>query len=225
MSRGRTLWEMLVDRLRGPIELQFYNPLRAKIGSPVLFNDVELKEHNFFVKEIRAYRRTIGAGDYYTVDYVLLARELNKADLVYRLRLNPVQDPNAAGGLSHHALLLRLYDEFAYTEDFHKVVNDRTRKFQVMENGQVTEEYHRIHDVTDSYHAEVWLIRDVDGDGRVDPNEVEKSGLEYWDYWREATDEAGQPRHEYLFVEMDGKNGWFQIWRGPEIDAQQVLMI
>jgi hypothetical protein len=79
--------------------------------------------------------------------------------------------------------------------------------------------------VTDSYKAEVSVLRDVNSDGRVDRDEVEKVRLEYWDYWRETKDEAGLPLRQYLFVEMDRDTGWFQLWRGQEIDPQRVLVI
>src|SRR4051794_21836626 len=129
MSRGRTLWEMLVDRIRGPVELRYYNPLRAKVGGSVMVDDIDLKDLHFFIKEIRAYRRTVGGRQFFSTDYVLLARPLEAANVWLRLRLNPVEDPDAAGGMTYHVLLLRLDDEFGYDEAFHKVVSDPSGKF------------------------------------------------------------------------------------------------
>jgi hypothetical protein len=218
---------MLMDRVRGPVELRYYNPLRAKVGSSVMINDVELKDHNFFVKELREYRRTIGGQEFRFVDYVLLSRPLGGEDLWLRLRLIPLEGPDAGrvAGLDHNVLLLSLYDEVSYDEDFYKVVTDSTRKFEVRENGRVTEEYGRVNDVTDSYKAEVAVIKDMDNDGKVDSDEVETVRLEYWDYSREIKDEAGQPLRQYLFVEMDSASGWFQLWRGQEADPQQVYVM
>ena len=71
---------------------------------------------------------------------------------------------------------------------------------------------------------EVTIVRDVNLDKRVTRDEIEKRRVEYWDYWREVKDEAGQPRREFLFVEMDGENGWFQIWKGMEIDPKRVMI-
>lgn len=225
MAKGKTLWEMLMAKLHGPVELDYYNPLKAKIGSSVMINEIELRENNFFIKEIRQYERTIERKRFLFVDYVLLARPLHGEEIWLRLRLNPVDDPDAAAGLTHTALLLRLYDEMAYNEDLYKVVTDTTKKFEVLENGQVTEEYWRINDVATSYKAKLCVLKDENKDGQVDQDEVEKGELEYWDYWRDTTDEVGQPLRQYLFVEMNTENGWFQIWRGQEVDPNKVLVM
>jgi hypothetical protein len=213
---------MLVARVQGPVEFQYYNPLHARIGTSILIDEVEWKQHTFFVREIREYRRTIGGQDFRLSDYVLLAQVPGAEDVRVRLRLNPVDDPVTAGGLTHHALLLRLYDEMAYDEGMYQVVNDTTRRFQVSEGGQVTEEYERLHDVTRPYKAVVSVIKDANQDSRVDPDEVAKVRLEYWDYVREVPNEAGQPVRQYLFVEMDAETGWFQLWRGEELNPERV---
>jgi hypothetical protein len=213
---------MLVARVQGPVEFQYYNPLHARIGTSILIDEVEWKQHTFFVQEIREYRRTIGGQDFRFADYVLLAQVPGAEDVRVRLRLNPVDDPATAGGLTHHALLLRLYDEMAYDEGMYQVVNDMTRRFQVSEGGQVTEEYERLHDVTGAYKAVVSVIKDANQDSRVDPDEVAKVRLEYWDYVREVPNEAGQAVRQYLFVEMDAETGWFQLWRGEELNPERV---
>jgi hypothetical protein len=225
MAKGKTLWEMLTERFHSPVELQYYNPLKARIGNAVVINEVEWRDYNFFLREIREYKRTLGSKQFLFADYTLLARPLGGDDVSLRLRLNPVDNPDRAGGLTHHVLMLRLYDEMTYNEDFHKVVTDTTKRFQVMDNGQVVEEYWRINDVSDSYKARITIIKDVNSDGKVEKDEVETMELEYWDYWRDTTDEFGQPLRQFLFVEMDRDNGWFQIWRGQEMDPQRILVM
>jgi hypothetical protein len=225
MARGKTLWEMLMEKLSSPVEFKFYNPLRARIGHAVTIDEVELRDFNFFLREIREYKRHIEGKEFLFADYVLLARPLNHDDVWVRLRLNPVDESERAGGLSHHVLMLKLYDEMAYDEGLHQVLNDTTKRFQVIEEGQVQEEYWRINDVSSPYKAVVAVIRDVNQDNKVEMSEVERVRLEYWDYWRETTDETGVKLTEYLFVEMDTSNGWFQMWKGTEIDPQRVMVI
>jgi hypothetical protein len=224
MAKGRTLWEMLLDKLKGPVEFSYYNPLRARIGSAVTLDEIEWRDLNFFVLSIHEYKRTIGGQVFRFVDYTLLARPLGGDKVLVRLRVNPVDDPEQAAGPAYHVLLLRLDDDRAYDEGLHKVVNDTTKKFQVLEDDKVQAEYVRINDVGTPYQAEVAVIRDVNLDKHVDRDEVEHRRVEYWDYWREVKDEAGQPRREFLFVEMDGENGWFQIWKGGEIDPRRVIV-
>jgi hypothetical protein len=223
-NQGKTLWEILKAKLAGPAEKQVYNPCGAKIGSPVTIDVLDLGDANFFVREIRQNRRVIEGRDFLFVDYVLLARALDGAETLVRLRLNPVDDPDRVAGMTHNALVLRLYDETTYNEDLHKVVTDDTKKFQVLEDGQVTEEFFRINDVLGSYKTEVTIVQDIDHDHQAGADEITREQIEYWDYWREIKDEAGQPLTEFLFVEMNASNGWFQLWRGREVDMQKVTV-
>lgn len=224
MTKGRTLWEMLLDKIQGPAEFRYYNPLRARIGSAVTLDDVERRDLNFFVQSIHEYKRSIGGQEFRFVDYVLVARLLGGDKILVRLRLMPVDDPDQVAGVAHHVLLLQLDDDLPYDEGLHKVVNDGTKKFQVLEDSEVQAEYVRINDVGTPYQADVTIVRDVNLDKHVTRDEIEKRRVEYWDYWREVKDEAGQPQREFLFVEMDGENGWFQIWKGSEIDPKRVIM-
>src|SRR5262249_47953392 len=159
----------------------------------------------------REYKRRIEGREFVFTDYVLLARPLKGGDVWVRLRLNPAGDPDKAAGLTHKALVLQLDDEMAYGKAFHDVVNDTTQKFEVRQDGNLVAEYWRINDVTGPHKATVAVVKDTNDDGRVDPGEVETIRVEYWDYWRDTPDEAGQPFTEFLFVEMDGETGWFQV--------------
>ena len=67
MARGRTLWEMLLDRL-SPVEFAYYNPLRARVGSAVTIDTVEWRDLNFFVLSLHEYRRRIGGYSYRAAD-------------------------------------------------------------------------------------------------------------------------------------------------------------
>jgi hypothetical protein len=225
MAKGKTLWEMLLEKVHGPVEFDYYNPLKAKIGSFVTIDELDLHDLDFRVQEIREYRRTIGGKEFLFADYVLLARPMGKDEVLARLRLNPVEDPDRAAGQTHNALLLRLDDEMAYSKDFHQVLTDDTGKFQVLDDGQVTAEYWRINEVHKPYKARVAIIKDTDHNKKVEKSEVEKVELEYWDYARQIQTPGGQPAVEYLFIEMDKETGWFQIWRGQEIDMQRAFVV
>jgi hypothetical protein len=89
----------------------------------------------------------------------------------------------------------------------------------------VQEEYRRVNDVTGAYKAQVAVLADVNKDGKVTTDEVRKVVVEYWDYWREVKDAAGQPVPQYLFIELDTSSGWFQMWRGEPIDQRRVVVM
>ncbi len=223
MAKGKTLWEMFVEKFQSPMESKVYNPLRAKIGSGVMIDDVERRDLNFFVKEIREYRRNIGPKEFTFADYVLLAKPLGKEEVLARLRINPGDDSDQTG-VPYQVLLLCLSDDLAYDEGLHNVVKEATGKFEVRQDVVVQEEYWRINDVKSPYKAQVSVVQDTDQDKQAEKSEVEHLKLEYWDYWREVPDAAGQPVNEFLFVEMNQENGWFQIWKGMELDPRRVMV-
>jgi hypothetical protein len=230
-AKGKTLWEMLQAKMAGPVESRVYNPLGAKIGSPVTVDHPDYEDANFFLVEIHQYKRTIGNQEFLFADYVVLARQLKGNDIRLRLRVSPVDDPGRAAGLSYRVLLLHLYDEMAYSDDLYKVVTDNTGKFQVLDDGNVTAEYFRINDLRSSYRADVTVLKDTDGDKAIGAGETETLSLDYWDYWRQLDGRpeqrgAGEPAsEEFLFVEMEKACGWFQIWQGSEIDPDRVTVL
>src|ERR1019366_6663046 len=133
-NKGKTLWEMLQERLHGGgngAGIAFANPLDLRVGSAVAVayaNGPEFTDYNFAAQEIREYTRRIKDHDFRFTDYIL--RGVNPkppdADDPRAPRLRVV--PNQAG--AHDALLLRLYDEFAFAEDFLGVLKDTTGLFK-----------------------------------------------------------------------------------------------
>lgn len=220
-KKGKTLWEMLMQRLSGAgngTGLPFANPLDLRVGSavPIAFaNGPELAERSFTTQEIREYNRRIGGQEFRFTDYVL--RGVNPksidADDVMTVRLRVV--PNQAG--AHDSLLLRLYDEFAFAETFLAVLKDDTGILEVTgaQSGPA-DIFTRINDVRDSYEAAVLVVSDTTPDGKAAPGKASPAKVEYWDYWRDADLGGGKTAKEFVFVEMNSDTGWFQIWRGRE---------
>ena len=223
-NKGKTLWEMLTERLHGSgngAGIAFANPLDLRVGSPVAVayaNGPESADYNFTVQEIREYTRRIQGQDFRFTDYVL--RGINAkspdADNVLMTRVRVV--PNQAG--ANDALLLRIYDEFEFAEDFLAVVKDTTGLFKVTDDKSGAETtFSRINDVRDSYQAAVLVVSETSPDGKGVPGKVSPAKVEYWDYWRDADIGAGKTAKEFVFVEMNSNSGWFQIWRGREFYA------
>jgi len=220
-NQGKTLWEMLMERVRGSgngAGIAFANPLDLRVGAPVpvaFANGPEFADFSFTVQEIREYARRIQGQEFRFTDYVL--RGVNTktldADDVMAVRLRVV--PNQAG--ANDTLLLRLYDEFEFAEDFLAVVKDTTGLFKVTEDQSGAEAtFSRINDLRESYQAAVLIVAATTPDGKGATGKVSPAKVEYWDYWRDADIGGGKTAKEFVFVEMNSDTGWFQIWRGRE---------
>lgn len=224
MARGRTLWEMFSDWLSGPRELQQFNPLKAKMGSSVTIDDVEWRNRDFLLTEFRVYRRMVEGQEFLFADYVLTERSTKGEETTIRIRLNPTAEAHHTGQ-EHHALLLFLEEDMAYDEGLHGVLQDPSGLFRIEHDGKVTAEFTRLHGLRAPYITAVTVLTDDDHNKRVDRDEVKEIRLEYWDFERDVPDAAGNPEKEYLFAELDAKDGWFQIWRGREFDARRITTI
>jgi len=221
-TKGKTLWEMLMERLHkgggNGAGIPFANPLDLRVGSAVevaYANGPEFADYDFTVQEIREYTRTISGQEFRFTDYVL--RGVNKksfdADDVVTARLRVV--PNQAGG--HDSLLLRVYDEFGFAEDFLEVLKDTTGVFEVRDDKSgATDTFTRINDLREPYEAAVLIVAETTPDGKAANGKASPLRLEYWDYWRDADIGDGNTAKEFVFVEMNSDTGWFQIWRGRE---------
>jgi hypothetical protein len=224
---GKTLWEIFKERVHGHggaggngngAGLAFYNPLQLAAGSPFKVpyaNGPEFANYDFTVQEIREYTRRLGGQDYTFTDYVLRGVNTKSLDaddtMTARLRLVP----NPAG--ANDALLLRLYDEFEFAEDFLGVVKDTAGLFKVTEHRSGAEEtFSRINDLRESYQAVVLVVAETTADGQGVAGKVSPAKVEYWDYWRDADIGGGKTAKEFVFVEQNSDTGWFQIWRGRE---------
>jgi hypothetical protein len=221
-QKGKTLWEMLVERIRSNsgngAGLDFYNPLDLRVGGlvPVAYaNGAEYADYNFTVQDIREYNRRLGGKEYRFTDYVLRGVNTKTFDAgdVLAARLRAV--PNEAG--AHETLLLRLYDEFAFAEDFLGVLKDDTGILEMTdEKSGVKETFSRINDLRESYQAAVLVVAKTTDDGKGAPGQTSALKLEYWDYWRDLDIGDGHTAKQFVFAEMNSDAGWFQIWRGRE---------
>jgi hypothetical protein len=220
-KKGKTLWEMLCDRVHGSgngAGVPFANPLDLRVGSalPVAYsNGPEFAGYDFVVGEIREYNRRIGGQEYRFTDYVLRGVNTKSMDADDAISARVRVVPNQAG--ANDSLLLRVYDEFEFSEDFLAVVKDTTGIFKITEDKTGAEEsYSRINDLRDSYEAAVLVVAETTADGKGAPGKVSPAKIEYWDYWRDADIGGGKTAKQFVFVEMHSDTGWFQIWRGRE---------
>jgi hypothetical protein len=251
-GKGRTLFEILTGRNKRdmrPLELQYHNPLDAKVGQTIsVDHDPQTLGINFVIERMSVYKTTIKGAAYYHTDYHLKGVTLDR-DTPLRLRLRLIPDKDVNNTLGHRIYLLNLYDERGWesTEEevkagwygdkpfgeflVEKVLNNGTGTFEVNQddNGADLAEprkYWRVEDAIDPYKARVTVLTDKDGDGKVEEKELDRFDVTYWDYHRETKDAiTGQTFVELLTVEMKDKARYFTFLRGREVGAFQVMVI
>ena len=221
-KKGKTLWEMLMDRLHGGgngTGVTFANPLDLRVGSGVnipFSNGPDYGNYDFSVKEIRELTRRIGGQEFRFTDYLLAGVNKRSFDADKAMTAKVRVVPNTAGG--NDSVLLQLYDEFGFSEDFLQVLKDDTGVFEVTEDERgESATFTRINDLRQSYEAVVLVVSETTPDGKGAKTTAQK--LEYWDYWRDAELGGSNTAKEFVFVEMNSDTGWFQIWRGREFFA------
>ena len=92
--------------------------------------------------------------------------------------------------------------------------------------------YWRVDDVRDPYKCRVTVLKDLDGDGSVQKDELEYTDYLVWDYSRDTTDpDTKQMYREFLNVEeeVEYDDGealciWFTIYTGREVEPFQVVI-
>lgn len=207
------------------LELDFYNPLKAKIGQNLSFDhDVDYKDVHFKIEKIAVYSTQIHRKNFKHIDYFLSCIK-NNEHLDVRLRLIP--NPRNSNKFKCDFQFLELMDSFSWDEDFYnnvlcadsKTFNiDYDKKGQRLENQIV---YWRVDDASTQYRSEVTVLSDDDGNGVVEEKELLKYPIEYWDYSRIKENQI----IEYLWVEKDDEIGSFDIFQGIEIHSDHVLLI
>lgn len=221
-----TLWEILTapEEEETPVEFQFYNPLKVRVGNAAEIDTIDLKDQKFTFTATREIDR--GDGNK-IADYDLLARGYGEQkETRQRIRLVPMAEPD--GKLTHHVILLNLLDEFGYDKPFHDGLLDTdTSKGEFMEReqspeGEIEVLYYRVNDILTPWEANTAFLSDKDHDGEVEEHEVQHGELTYWDFWCDR-EVGGVQVREFLIVEMD-ENGWFMIWRGQQIDPERILV-
>ena len=235
-GKGRTLFDILTGRNQRdmtPLELQYHNPLEAKVGCTVSFDEEEsLKGINFVIEKISVYETKIGRDKFHHTDYHLKGISLDHDNYI-RLRLRVTPDENVTNKLGCTVQLLHLYDEMGWDEGFWNCVNDPSGEFQVNydDAGQELPEptcYFRPEisgrRLTEAYSARLTLLQDKDGNATIEENELEHYNVTYWDFGREAQDENEQPFIEYLYIEMDDESRYFTFLRGRDILPADILV-
>jgi hypothetical protein len=141
-------------------------------------------------------------------DYVLAAeaylqKDPSKFDVRVRLRMIPDENGN-------RAIVLSNYYETAYNEELHNVCKDASGKFVVDDDNPACPDL----------HEEYWRVGDVKTPYLANVNNGSWMG-QFWDFSRLTTVETVEVE-QFVFVEMSKDDGWFQIWRGADVNPGKI---
>jgi hypothetical protein len=169
-----------------------YNELNLKANQILSFNVLDYRGKDFTVNGIEEHLQKIGNEEFKLTTYLF-----DEEDIILKV-------------CCKKCWLLKLYDSFAFNEDFLNTVEDAlTSNFNLDDIGA---EFNPINKSKSVIH----IITDISKD---------KAIIHQWVFSRIAKDEASQEFTEMLFVEQDQENGWFQLWLGSEIPLDRIVII
>lgn len=106
---------------------------------------------------------------------------------------------------------LTLFDEFEFNEDFLGVVEDACNSTFNLDDERA--EFVRCNKLTTPYVAQIKTLA----------NKI--SEISYWDFSRQAVDEAGYEYTDFVIIEKNDESGWFQLWRGQELLRNNIKVV
>jgi hypothetical protein len=229
---GKTAFEILLDRFykKKSLELQYHNPLGMKIGCSVNINDdLDYQDINFFLDGIEVWETICGDKKFYHTDYLLKGNALRLSSPL-RLTLRLLPDENVNNKLGHSARLYRYYDELCRDDSFQAALDDPEGfKINYDYEGNELETpfvFFREGGVTAPYQCNVSYLKDIDGNGSVDINEVEKTERQLWDFARLCPSKSGgEDEKEYLDIQMLTKTEYIMMYIGKDILTSSVGVI
>lgn len=195
------------------IEDQHWNPMKWIINTRVNISLEQYYGQDFLVKEVRENTEIIDDQKSVFTDYMLVNGPCGDSQLHLRLRAMPLIEKKDDRDFC--LILMELADEQEFDEDLMASLKDSESDFLIIQkDDEESVQYDRL--PSGSWEPHIVSLKsmfDKDGDGRVKQDEVGQEKIQYWAYSREAGETV-----EYLFVELNVTNGWFQTWKGIELD-------
>lgn len=199
------LWEIILIKLGfmdapqppKPIpEFEIYNPLKVKCNGVV---SIDHKNYTVMAIEELTFNTC-----------KMTTYNLENVENVF-LRVAPSKR-------GYRTLILKIHDQFEYNKDFHDILNDESKILNLDDDElNVHDQFWRVNDVGISYNAE---SKEISMSGSPEIRCAEFS-IEFWDYSRMA-EINGAEVEEFVYIEMNKKNGWFIIYRGTEAITENI---
>lgn len=227
-EKGRTLW----DRLSGqnvPVanEDKYHNPFKARIGNTFHLDILDHRKLFYRLKSIEVIDRGTGVP---MADYRVEAQPFGENDKkVLLLRTVPREGKAGKGKIDFRIVALSTYfecgnDDTDSVKGIMQGVNDPAGEFVINPGTPEEQKYWRLQGLKKAENATVTILKDDDGDNKVQDNEIESKGIEVWGYSRTTHNEAKEEVNEYLYVQRDRQTGWIEILTGTEIPPERIIV-
>jgi len=196
MPNKMTLWEYLSKKKKEPqVTAEFHNELCIEPKQILLFDVLDLRGTDYIVERVEEWKLSINGQVFLSTDYFF-------AD---DLKLRAIDaDPSKK---DDNCWLLRRIDDMEFSEDFLAVVQDAVASTFNIDDISYT----RCDDLAEPY------IADVTGNTWRQ--------VRYWDFACDRPGEIGDTVREMLYIEMDTKTGWFQLWLGTQMSLAAISVI
>lgn len=205
----KTIWDTLnesslLHKKNTSSKTNNHNYCNLQKGSKILVSDSFLKEEKQSIEKVLVYETNVGSHLFYHTDYCF-------SDCRIRILKDKKEH------LGYKSYLLHTYDQKDWDDNFFTdVLCDKSGIISLAfdETGGKLDYpwiYWRIEDVSEPYHAKVFL-------------ENKTFDVTYWDYHR-LTDGYGGNKIEYLTVEMNNTEKTFTFLLGTTFPTYQIHVI
>ena len=184
----------------------FFNPINFQIGGVIKLNIIDFMDQRFYPNEIREHKLLDSNK---MTDYFLDSNTI--------LRVVPESSEEHPKG--YRSVLLHLDDSFEYSQEFYDMLHVNNKDENVFNiddesdpNNIKREQFWRINDVKSPVDSNINVFTS---------NDTREDTLKFWDYSR-ITNVDSVETEEFLYIEMNGSDGWFLIWRGFEISVDRI---
>jgi len=175
------------------------NMLGLKTGQHLTIDVLDYRDQDYTILAVEEHCREIGSENFYVNEYIL---SLDSNNLKLR-----VDSDFSTTKICH---LHRIYDQFAFNEEFLQVINDAMESsFNLDEEG--------VQFLPGELKKPAYV--------QITDDKWNKARMNVWTFKRIAKDEAGQGFVETLIIEQDDDTGWFELWRGIEISSDRIFAV
>lgn len=211
-----------VPEAKVPVEEQYENPAKVKIGGVMSVNTIDYSNLIFVVKELWQWNREINGNKRTITDYKLLARPHDGEDLEVIVRIIPRENPDAK--YTHDFAVLTKFFECGWDDEGERdgvleALADPEGKL-VWHKGEEDEQTFFLMNKT--LGLDVNVIADLNGNGEIEEDEVRDEKYDLYVYARDTLDEAKQPMTEFFFVQHDLTARDFAMWKGEVVDPSRI---